>query len=227
MNATRQRRKEARPQELLDSALELFVEKGFAATRSEEVAARAGVSKGTLYLYFPSKEDLFKAVVRSNLSNVIAEGDQAVAEHQGPAADLLRYLMRTWWDRVAQAPPGGISKVIFAEARNFPELAAFYVDEVIAPAHALIGRVLQRGIASGEFRPVPLHEAVVTIVAPTLFMALHKHSLGACPIAGPDLDPERMFETQMDMLLCGLQARATGPRSAAPAAPYNKKLPAG
>src|SRR5690349_24617191 len=70
----RQRRKEARPQELLDAALELFVEKGFAATRSEEVAARAGVAKGTLYLYYPSKEDLLKAVVRENLSAIISEG---------------------------------------------------------------------------------------------------------------------------------------------------------
>src|SRR5512138_1676972 len=96
----RQRRKEARPQELLQAALELFVEKGFAATRSEEVAARAGVSKGTLYLYYPSKEDLLKAVVRENLSTVIAEGASLAGEFAGPTRELLVLLMQTWWDRV-------------------------------------------------------------------------------------------------------------------------------
>lgn len=184
----------------------LFVEKGFATTRSEEVAARAGVSKGTLYLYFPSKEDLFKAVIRSNLSNVIAEGEQVVDEFEGTSAELLRCLMQTWWERVAQAPAGGICKVIIAEARNFPELAEFYAQEVVVPADRLLSRVLQQGIERGEFRPVPVHEAVVAIVAPTLFMAMHKHSIGACPIQGPDVDPGLVFDTHMDLMLQGLDA---------------------
>src|SRR5690349_18333379 len=96
----RQRRKEARPQELLDAALALFVEKGFAATRSEEVAARAGVSKGTLYLYYPSKEELLKAVIHHNLSPLIAEGADLADRFEGSMAELLAALMRTWWERV-------------------------------------------------------------------------------------------------------------------------------
>ena len=132
--ATRQRRKDARPQELLDAALQLFIEKGFAATRSEEVAARAGVSKGTLYLYFPSKEELFKAVVRTNLSSLIAEGQQIADADEGPTSELLRRLMQTWWQRVGFTAAGGISKIIVAEVRNFPDLAQFYVDEVVLPA---------------------------------------------------------------------------------------------
>src|SRR5882762_3375248 len=91
----RQRRKETRPQELLDAALMLFVEKGFAATRSDEVARAAGVSKGTLYLYYPSKEELFKAVVRQNLSSLIAEGEELVDKYQGDTSSLLLDLMRT------------------------------------------------------------------------------------------------------------------------------------
>src|SRR3954471_16441390 len=96
----RQRRKEARPQELLEAALELFVEKGFAATRSEEVAARAGVAKGTLYLYYPSKEDLLKAVVRENLSAIITEGSSIVGGFTGSTQQLLVLLMQTWWERI-------------------------------------------------------------------------------------------------------------------------------
>lgn len=201
----RQRRKEARPQELLDAALELFVEKGFAATRSEEVAIRAGVSKGTLYLYFPSKEDLFKAVVRSNLSNLIAEGEQLLAEFEGSTSDLLRSLMGTWWERVTQTTAGGIAKVVMAEARNFPDLASFYVDEVMRPAHRLISRALQRGIDRGEFRPVPLNETVLAIIAPSVFIAMHRHSFAACPVHQAPIDPCAVFEAQMDVLLRGLE----------------------
>ena len=121
----RQRRPQARPQELLDAALQLFVEKGYSATRSEQVAARAGVSKGTLYLYFQSKEELFKAVVRSNISALIAEGQAVADSFDGSSAQLLRLLMQTWWQRVGDTRAGGICKIVITEARNFPELARF------------------------------------------------------------------------------------------------------
>jgi AcrR family transcriptional regulator len=201
----RQRRKQARPQELLDAALELFVEKGFSATRSEEVAQRAGVSKGTLYLYFPSKEELFKAVVRNNISALIAEGQQIADHFDGPSAQLLRLLMQTWWQRVGDTHAGGIFKIIFAEVRNFPELAQFYTDELILPAHRLISGTLRRGIDRGEFRAVPVDEATHTLIAPMLFQALHKHSIGACPVLGLDMNPTMLIDTQMDLMLHGLQ----------------------
>ena len=98
--ARRERRKEARPGELLDAALDLFVEKGFAATKAEEVAARAGVSKGTLFLYFPSKEELFKAVVRDNISGRFAEWNQEFDSFDGSTADMVRYCMKVWWQRI-------------------------------------------------------------------------------------------------------------------------------
>jgi AcrR family transcriptional regulator len=201
----RRRRKQARPQELLNAALELFVEKGFSATRSDEVASRAGVSKGTLYLYFPSKEELFKAVVRTNISALIAEGQQIADQFEGPSAQLLRLLMQTWWQRVGDTHAGGIFKIIISEVRNFPELAQFYTDEVILPAHRLISGTLQRGIERGEFRAVPVDEATHTLIAPLLFQALHKHSIGACPVLGPDMNPTMLIDTQMDLMLHGLE----------------------
>jgi AcrR family transcriptional regulator len=201
----RQRRKQARPQELLNAALELFVEKGFSATRSDEVAHRAGVSKGTLYLYFPSKEELFKAVVRTNISALIAEGQQIADQFDGPSAQLLRLLMQTWWQRVGDTHAGGIFKIIISEVRNFPELAQFYTDEVILPAHRLISGTLLRGIERGEFRAVPVDEATHTLIAPLLFQALHKHSIGACPVLGPDMNPTMLIDTQMDLMLHGLE----------------------
>ena len=149
--AKRERRKEARPGELLDAALDLFVEKGFAATRAEEVAARAGVSKGTLFLYFPSKEELFKAVVRENISGRFQEWNEEFETFEGSTADMVRYCMKVWWERVGATRASGITKLIISEARNFPDIAAFYQQEVIKPGQDLIRRILQRGVDRGEF----------------------------------------------------------------------------
>ena len=211
MSSVRQRRKETRPQELIAAALELFVEKGYAATRSEEVAQRAGVSKGTLYLYYPSKEELFKAVVRHNLSNLIAEGSELAAKFEGSSSELLVELIQVWWDRVGNTPAAGIHKIVLSEVRNFPDLAQFYTDEVIVPADQLFSSAVQRGIDSGEFRTLPPHEVAHALMAPVIFMALHQHSFGACPIAGAAMDPATMLRTQLDLVLRGLQVRDPAP----------------
>jgi TetR/AcrR family transcriptional regulator len=128
------RRKQARPSELVAAALDLFVEKGFAATRAEEVATRAGVSKGTLFLYFASKEDLFKAVVRENLSGLYPEWSTELDNYSGTSAELLHYCMQAWWSRIGDTKASGISKLIMSEARNFPELAAFTSKRWWSPA---------------------------------------------------------------------------------------------
>ncbi|RYF14713.1 MAG: TetR/AcrR family transcriptional regulator [Comamonadaceae bacterium] len=202
--ARRERRKEARPGELLDAALDLFVEKGFAATRSEEVAARAGVSKGTLFLYFPSKEELFKAVVRENISGRFSEWVAEFEAFDGSTAEMVRYCLRVWWERLGATRASGITKLMISEARNFPELAAFYQQEVIRPANDLIRRILQRGIDRGEFRPMDIEYAVFSIVAPMVFLIMMKHSLGACAPQDYPLDPERYLQAQLDTLLHGL-----------------------
>jgi AcrR family transcriptional regulator len=214
---SRQRRKEARPQELLQAALELFVEKGFAATRTDEVAQRAGVSKGTLYLYYPSKEELFKAVVRSNLGALIAEGQEAVGQFEGSSSELLAFLMNTWWERVGNTEAAGIHKIVIAEVRNFPELAQFYADEVIVPADRLFSSAVQRGIDRGEFRPLPLHETALALMAPMIFAALHRHSIGACPVhIECGTDPRQMLRTHLDLVLTGMQVRNDGVVHSAP-----------
>jgi AcrR family transcriptional regulator len=205
---TRQRRKQARPQELLDAAMALFSEKGFAAARAEEVAQRAGVSKGTLYLYYPSKEELFKAVVRQNLSSLIAEGQEIAAQFEGSSSELLKFLLHTWWDRLGNTPAAAIHKIVLSEVRNFPELAQFYTDEVIVPADALFCSCVQRGIARGEFRPMPLHEVAHALMAPVIFLAIHRHSFGACPVErGVPIDPCAVLDAHLELVLRGLEVR--------------------
>ncbi len=206
VRAKRERRKEARPGELLAAALELFVEKGFAATRVEEVAQRAGVSKGTLFLYFSSKEELFKAVVRENISGRFTEWAQELEQYQGSSADLVRYCMHSWWERVGATKVSGISKLMMSEAGNFPELARFYQTEVIQPGDDLIHRILQRGVDSGEFRSMDMTYGVYSILAPMLFLAMWQHSLGTCGDARVTLDPKKYIDSQLDTILYGMSA---------------------
>jgi AcrR family transcriptional regulator len=205
----RERRKEARPGELLDAALDLFVEKGFSATRAEEVAARAGVSKGTLFLYFQSKEDLFKAVVRENIANKFPTWQEEFVTFEGTSADMLRYAMTSWWERIGKTRASGITKLVMSEAQNFPEIAEFYQEEVIKPGNAMIHRILERGVQSGEFRDLDLEQAVHIIVAPMIFLMMWKHSMGACAASAKIVDPEQFIHMQVDVLLHGMTAQKT------------------
>ena len=210
----RERRKEARPGELLDAALDLFVEKGFAATRVEEVAARAGVSKGTLFLYFSSKDELFKAVVRENISGRFAEWNAEFEAFDGSSSDMVAHCMTVWWERVGATKASGITKLMVSEAGNFPELAAFYRQEVVEPGQALIRRVLQRGIDRGELRQVNLDHAIFSIMAPMMFLILSRHTIGVCLPGDGSFDPAKYIAAQVDTILYGL---SKSPRQAGPA----------
>ncbi len=177
------------------------------------MAKAAGVSKGTLYLYYPSKEELFKAVVRQNLSSLIAEGIELVGGYEGSSSELLVKLMTIWWERVGNTPAAGIHKVVLAEVRNFPEIAEFYAAEVVEPADRLFSTAVQRGIDSGEFRPLPVHEVAHALIAPMIFMALHRPSFGACPVHDSlDIDPASLLRTQLEITLRGLEVRAEAPK---------------
>ena len=201
-----ERRKDARPGEILDAALELFVEKGFAATRLEDVAQRAGVSKGTVYLYFDSKDDLFKSVIRSGMVRAIEEAEQLVAAYPGSSADLLRELYTAWWQTIGSTKLAGIPKLMISEAQNFPELARFYYEEVIQRGSRLFARALERGIERGEFRPVNIDYAVRALVAPLIMRAILEHSFLAC--VGPDkVDTPAYFAHTLDLILDGLRTR--------------------
>ena len=203
----RERRKEARPGELLDAALDLFVEKGFAATRAEEVAARAGVSKGTLFLYFQSKEELFKAVISENIAGRFTEWNAEFDAFDGSSADMLRYAMNMWWERIGATRASRITKLISSEAHNFPDVTAYYQSEVIQPGHALIRRILQRGVDRGEFAVTDMDHAAYSVIAAMVFLVMSKHSMGACVPAGQALDPRRYIDSQAAIILGGLLVR--------------------
>lgn len=212
----RERRKEARPGELLEAALTLFVEKGFAATRVEEVAQLAGVSKGTLFLYFSTKEELFKAVVRQNISGRFVEWGQELLQYDGTSASLLRYCMVSWWERVGSTRVSGIPKLMMSEGSNFPELAAFYTQEVIAPGEALIRKIFERGMASGEFKTVDLQHATYLVLGPLLFLTMARKCPGPWGQESSTLEPLAYINLHVDTLLGGLLA--SSPATPAPPA---------
>jgi AcrR family transcriptional regulator len=206
------RRKDARPDEILAAALEVFVERGYAATRLDEVASRAGVSKGTLYLYFENKEELFKAVVRTSILPMLANAEALIAHFPGPPEALLRELIAGWWRMAGGTKIAGIPKLVIAEAGNFPDLAHFYYDEVIQRGNRMFRRVLQRGIDSGDFREIDLDYTVRIMLAPLVMLALWQHSFACCEAT--ELDPRRYLEAYLDALLHGLQRTTARPRAA-------------
>jgi AcrR family transcriptional regulator len=203
------RRKDARPGELIDAALDLFVERGFAATRIDDVATRAGVSKGTVYLYFRNKEELFKEVVRATLVKSIAEGVDLVHTFTGSSSELLRTIMFRWWSEIGNTRSGDITKLIMAEAGNFPEIAKFYSDEVVDPASRMLGAILERGIQHGEFRALDVPMTVQMIKAPVVLMMLWQASIGPCAMH-PLPDPARYVDHVIDVALHGMLVPPAG-----------------
>ncbi|MBV8574499.1 MAG: TetR/AcrR family transcriptional regulator [Acetobacteraceae bacterium] len=202
----RTRRKDARPAEIVEAALALFAERGFAATKLEDVAARAGIGKGTLYLYFSNKEELFRAVVRQGLLPNLEAAEAMVAAHTGSASDILRQIASQFL-RLIDTDLTAIPKLVITEAGNFPAIAEFYAEEVVKRGIRLIAGVIALGVESGEFRPIDTQSAVPLFVAPFLMMALWRHSLARHTDVG--VDPRRVIETHLDVLLRGLAAKAS------------------
>lgn len=198
------RRKEARPGEIIDAALELFVEKGFTATKLTEVAARAGVSKGTVYLYFDNKEALFQDMIKETLLPHLEQAELRVDKHQGPTTDLMHGLCAHWRETIRDSRIGSIPKLVIAEAGNFPEIARFYVEHVVKRGTALVERILQRGVDKGEFREMDTYHISRAVLAPMIFAAIYEHSLQ--PFDDGPYDHDKYLDAHLDMILDGLKA---------------------
>ncbi|MDH3351475.1 MAG: TetR/AcrR family transcriptional regulator [Gammaproteobacteria bacterium] len=190
------RRKEKRPQEITEAALAAFAEKGYAATRVDDVARRAGVSKGLLYLYFKTKEELFKAVVRSFVVPRIDELTAIVDASELSSEEILR---GPFYDFVKTLPGSNVSiliRLMIAEGPKYPDLLKFYWDNVVSRGLSSLNELLQRGVRSGEFRPSSVSEQPHLFVAPVLFSIVFK-----LVFEKQSLDTDRLIETQLDLLI--------------------------
>jgi len=203
--ATRwRRRKDARPQEILEAALTVFAEKGFAAARMDDIAARAGVTKGTIYLYFNGKEALFKALLQETAEAKLGEFLALASAHQGPIAPFLAQLLRSIGAFLVTTDRVVLPKIVITEAGNFPELARFHHDIVIARVLAFIASLIAKGQAQGEFRAVAPEHAARLFVAPILFLVIWRTTFAQ--FDKEPYDYSGLIEAHIETLLKGLAA---------------------
>lgn len=195
---TRRRRPEDRPREIIDAALTLFSERGFSATRLEDVASRAGLSKAAIYLYFKDKTSLLKAVVEATAGANLAMAGTIVSQHEGPIGPLLEKLILAIAGRMSQTRMPDVVKLVISESRAHPEIGRFYLENVIGRALPIFTSLLQRGIASGEFRAVDPVLTVKCLVAPMLLAAIWRSVFE--PLGAPRLDIDALARQHCDLI---------------------------
>jgi AcrR family transcriptional regulator len=204
MKAQKQRRAPAeRPKEILEAAMELFVEKGFAGTRLDDVAERAGLSKAAIYLYFDDKLALFQGVIRQVVISKFDAIEGMVAAHRGPVAALIPAMLQFMASRIEETPLASIAKLVIAESRAFPEIGRFYLKEVIGRGIPMFEGLIRRGIAQGDFRDVDPVLTVRSIVGPMLLAILWKTVFE--PIGAEKLDVRALARHHADLMLHALR----------------------
>jgi AcrR family transcriptional regulator len=204
--SSRKRRPDARPGEIIKAALDLFSERGFSATRLEDVAARAGLSKAAIYLYFDDKTALLKAVVRETVGASIERARTEAERGSGPVAPQLRLLLAGIATTMSNSRLPDVIKLVVSESRAHPEIGRFYLDNVICRVAPMVEAMIARGIASGEFRAVDAGLAVRSLVGPMVLAALWRsvfEPLGAEPLA-----IDALAAQHADLIIAGLSAKA-------------------
>lgn len=191
------RRKEDRPGEITEAAMEAFAEKGYDATRVDDVARRAGVSKGLLYLYFKTKEDLFKAVVKSFVTPRVAELEELVRTTDLSAEEFLRGPFLAFIQRIPKSPVRILVRLMVAEGPKHPDLTAFYWENVLSHGLEALRAIVRRGVERGEFRRSALDEFPQLLIAPVLLSTIwtglfQRHQR---------LDTDRLLARHVDFVL--------------------------
>ena len=204
------RRPEARPEELVQAALAVFGERGFRQTTLTEVAERAGVSKGTVYLYFESKDDLFRAVVTQKVASLLEPAEAMARSHAGPAAELLTKLVHRMWEAMSKKDMGCLSRLVQTELTQFPDLRRFFFEEVIQRHRRLLHGIAVRGVATGEFRKEAT--TILPRMLPALVMQLNqvRFLYGDLDVGAPTSD--RMRDLMLGMVLSGVQNSSRTPK---------------
>ncbi|MCR5874676.1 TetR/AcrR family transcriptional regulator [Phenylobacterium sp. J426] len=196
------RRKAERPAEIVRAAMAVFAEKGFAAAKLDEIAARAGVSKGALYLYFETKEDLFRAVVGQVVAPNLAQVRGIAAAHPGPFPDLVRGLVAHVVSVVETTPVGGVVKMVIGEARNFPELARVWHDDLVSQALGAVAAAIEAAQVRGEVKAGDPRIFALQLISPLLLTVVWRETF--VPIGAPPFEPAAVMAQHLDTLLAGM-----------------------
>ena len=192
-----------RPGEIIDAALALFVEKGFAATRLDDVAERAGLSKAAIYLYFADKTALFKGVIEQAVGRNLGMVETMLAHHRGPVGAMVPGILDFMASRIEDTPMASVAKLVISESRAFPEIGRFYLKEVIGRGLPLIEGLIRRGIARGEFRRVDPGLTVRSLFGPMLLAIIWRTVFE--PIGAEKLDVRALARHHADLMLHALR----------------------
>lgn len=196
------RRKAERPEQIVSAAMEVFARKGFAAARLDDIAAKAGVSKGAIYLYFPTKEDVFRAVVEQGVAPNLDHVRAMIAASDLPFPQLARGMIGVIANLAATSPLGGIVKMVIGEARNFPELARVWHERLVTPALATLGGAIAQAQARGELRPGDPRHYAFGLVAPLLMGVIWRETF--TPIGAEPIDIPALAQQHLELWLRGL-----------------------
>lgn len=198
------RRAEARPDEVLDAALALFIEKGFANTRVEDIAVRAGLSKGAVYLYFSSKEAILEGLVKRAVLPIAESAAAFARNYVGDPRIAMTMMLKTVGAKLGEPGIIAIPKLMMREMINFPEFAASYRREVLDRVLPIAEHLIRTGVAEGYFRPVDPHLTIRSIVGPIMLHILLSEVFGIEPEGGLAMD--RLIENHITILFDGLSA---------------------
>lgn len=204
------RRAEARPDEVLDAALDLFIEKGFAATRVEDIAKRAGLSKGAVYLYFPSKEKILEGIVHRAVVPIAEHALSFVKNYEGDPRLAITAVMKMLATRLHEPRLIAIPKLVMREVTGFPELAEMYRREVLDRVLPVITGLLAKGIDQGYLRQVDPELTIRSIIGPIMLHLIMAEIFGIVPKDGLAID--RFIDNHLAILFDGLSAPESGKR---------------
>ncbi|HEY2358075.1 MAG TPA: TetR/AcrR family transcriptional regulator [Phenylobacterium sp.] len=199
------RRKADRPREIIEAAMAVFAERGFAAARLEEIARHAGVSKGALYLYFETKEEIFRAVVDLAIAPNIEAVRAMVVAHPGPLADLLRLVAERVGTLMETLPVGGVIKMVIAEAGNFPALARVWHDDLVAHILGALTDAIRAAQGRGEVRPGDPRVYALEIIAPMLVGLIWRETF--VPVGAAPFDLPAVARQHVETMIEGMKAR--------------------
>lgn len=197
------RRPANRPAEIVAAALEVFAERGFQAARLEEVARRAGVSKGALYLYFETKEELFRAVVTDTIAPNLHQA-AALSHIEAPFEPTVRAIFAVLAQKVlADQRISGVVKLVIAESRNLPELAVIWHENMVAPAVKLASQLIEAGQRQGAVRDGDARYFAMGLMGPVLLGALWRETFE--PIGAEPVRIDRLIAQHVDTCLKGMR----------------------
>lgn len=196
------RRKAERPEEIVEAALQVFAAKGFAAARLDDIAARAGVSKGALYLYFATKEELFRAVVEQAIAPNLETVLGLISTHPGPFGDLITLVAGRMAQIVEATPVGAVAKMVIGEAQNFPALARVWHDELVSPALGAMAGAIAAAQARAEVRPGDPRAFALSLISPLLLGVIWRETF--VPIGAEPFDLPALARQHVQTLLAGM-----------------------